>query len=52
LITLIRIKYYAGWSLCQAGVAATGLSYINEKDTVKWNRIETAMPSAELSHDI
>ncbi|EAR84788.1 membrane-bound O-acyltransferase family MBOAT protein (macronuclear) [Tetrahymena thermophila SB210] len=53
-ITLIRIKYYAGWCFSQAGVASSGLSYNGKcKDGKnKWDRVLSCIPSNELSYDI
>ncbi|EGR27563.1 mboat family protein, putative [Ichthyophthirius multifiliis] len=49
-ITLIRFRYYAGWSLSQAGLASTGITY-NTK-TQQWDQIISCKASHELTHDV
>lgn len=47
IIVLIRVRYYGGWKLCQAGITATGISFEKiDAATGKplWTRIQNCNP--------
>jgi len=55
-ITLARFKYYSAWTLGQAAITASGLSFNGyenqgDKKVAKWDRIVAARPELELIGD-
>lgn len=49
-ITVARMRYYTGWTMCQSGIDATGLSYggTDKEGRHSWDNILTADPWLEL----
>jgi len=52
MMTLLRCRYYTGWTLAQMGVTAAGLSYngYDSNGKSKWDRIITVMPQLDFTH--
>ena len=50
MITLTRVRYYAGWLFIQAACSSSGITY--NQQTCKFDKIVTIYESLELNHQI